>query len=817
MHAMIRGRSTSRTILLIGVFAIAWATQAHAQDGYQTPPAALVDLVDAPLAPGVSLSPDGTHLLLMTRQALPTIADLAKPELRLAGLRINPRNSGPSRTRYFTSLTFLSLSGGEETLVTGIPDRARISNVAWAPDSRHVSFTVTLRDRIDLYLAELSTARARKLIDRAVNAVYYGAVAWAPDGETLLVRTVEEDRGPAPEAPEVPSSPVIQENIGKVAPVRTYQDLLKNPHDVEVFAYFMRNQVLRVGIDGRVESFGEPGIITRTSHSPDGRYVLTYLVTSGRFPRRIEIRSASGDLVKLLDDLPLAEEVPTGSGSVATGKRSISWRQDADATLYWVEALDGGDSKVDAELRDEVFELAQPFEGAPTSLIQLPLRYAGTFWSSEGFALISETWRSTRTRRMYMVDLAHPGAAAKTIFDYSYEDRYNDPGSPQSATTPRGTRLLLTADGGSSIYLSGTGASPEGNRPFIRKMNLVDGQTEELFRSEAPYYERPVAWIDLEKGTLLTRRQSASEPPNYFVRDVNSGSIEAVTHFPHPYPELDAVTKEFIKFERADGVQLSATLYLPAGYDAATDGPLPTFLWAYPREFKSAAAAGQVSTSPYMFKRVSYSGAIAYVTQGYAILDNASMPIVGEGDEEPNDTFVKQLRMNAEAAVEEGARRGVVDPDRVAIGGHSYGAFMTANLLAHSDVFRAGIARSGAYNRSLTPFGFQAEPRTFWEAPEIYFAMSPFMNADKVNEPLLMIHGIADNNSGTFPIQSERFYHALKGMGKTVRLVMFPHESHGYRARESVLHTMWETLRWLETYVKNAPPRKVDVRDPMGD
>jgi dipeptidyl aminopeptidase/acylaminoacyl peptidase len=407
-----------------------------------------------------------------------------------------------------------------------------------------------------------------------------------------------------------------------------------------------------------------------------------------------------------------------------------------------------------------------------------------------------------------------PGGEPRLLFDLSYEDSYNDPGSPMTTSTPQGTRVLLTADDGQSIYLSGTGASPEGNRPFRRKMDLDTGETEELFRSAEPYYERPVTLLDPDEMTLLTLRETTTEPANYFVRDLKGGDATQLTHFPHPYPELADVQKEFITYPRADGVQLSATLYLPPGYDAERDGALPTFLWAYPREFKSADAAGQITDSPYTFKNMSYWGALPWVTRGYAVLDDASMPIVGEGDQEPNDTFVDQLVMSAQAAIDEGVRRGVVDPERVGVGGHSYGAFMTANLLAHSDLFRAGIARSGAYNRSLTPFGFQAEERTFWEAPEIYFAMSPFMHANDVNEPLLLIHGQADNNSGTFPIQSERFYNALKGHGQTARLVMLPHESHGYRARESILHMLWEMDNWLETYVKNTPS---SVTDPTGE
>ncbi|MCH8961438.1 MAG: S9 family peptidase, partial [Bacteroidetes bacterium] len=561
--------------------------------------------------------------------------------------------------------------------------------------------------------------------------------------------------------------------------------------------------------------------------SPSGEYVLveamhkpfSYLVPAYRFPNRIEVRDLDGNLVKEIADVPLAEGVPTAFGSVPTGIRSIDWRADDPATLYWAEALDGGDARAEAEYRDQVYMLEAPFDAEPTPLVKLPLRYGGVTWGDDDLALVSESWFSTRKRRVYVVDPSQPGQEPRVLFDLSTEDRYNNPGSPLRRQTEQGTSVLLTADDGQSIFLSGTGASPEGNRPFLRKMDLETGETEELFRSEAPYYEFPVTLLDPEAMHLMTRRESSTEPPNYFVRDLRSGSLTAATDFPHPYPELADIQKESIQYEREDGIPLSATLYLPAGYDAERDGPLPAFVWAYPREFKSARAAGQRSDSPYQFKRVSYWGAVPYVTQGYAVIDNASMPVIGEGEQEPNDTFREQLVANARAAIDEGMRRGVVDPERVAIGGHSYGAFMTANLLAHSDLFRAGIARSGAYNRTLTPFGFQREERLFWEAPEIYYYMSPFMHADKVNEPILLIHGEADNNSGTFPLQSRRYYSALKGLGKTARLVMLPHESHGYRARESIMHMLWETNRWLETYVKNAPPREqeVKVEGPIGD
>ena len=692
----------------------------------------------------------------------------------------------------------------------------------WSPDGRHVVFTHDTDTSIQLWIVDVASARARRLSNLEVNNASFGSpLSWAADGSALYVRAVPPSRGEAPVKPMVPAGPVIEENTGELAPARTYQDLLKNQHDEDLFEYYATSQLARVALDGSVAMLGEPSLIGRANPSPDGNYLLvattsrpfSYQVPASRFPNRIEVWDTSGNAVHEVANLPLQDRVPTSFGSVPEGVRSVSWRPDADATLYWVEAQDGGDAQASAEIRDKIFTHAAPFAGPAAELAALALRYGGVRWAEEGFGLVTENWFSTRQQRTYRFDSNDPGEL-ELLFDVSTEDRYNNPGQPMLRANDRGQAVLMTADGGRSIYLAGAGASPEGNRPFLRKRNLDTGAEEEFFRSEAPYYEGPVAL--LEDGRLLTRRESKDEPVNYFVRDLGRDRIAAVTAFPHPYPQFAGIRKEAIQYERDDGVPLSATLYLPADYDSDRDGPLPTFVWAYPTEFKSAAAAGQRRDSPYQFTRINYSGAVPYVTRGYAVLDNASMPVIGEGDAEPNDTFRPQLVANAKAAIDEGVRRGVVDPDRVAVGGHSYGAFMTGNLLAHSDLFRAGISRSGAYNRTLTPFGFQREERLFWEDPELYFDMSPFMHADKVNEPILLIHGEDDNNSGTFPIQSRRFYAALKGLGAVVRLVMLPGESHGYQGRESVLHVLWETDRWLEMHVKNAPKKTVTTTDDAG-
>ncbi len=788
---------------------------------YMMPPKAVADLIDAPYTPVASMSPDNEWMLLLDRPGLPSIEEVSQPELRLAGSRINPRTNGPSRGWYYNGLTIRKISDGSEKQVTGLPDRPRISDVGWSADGKYVSFVVTTADALELWLLDMKTAAANRLADVILNGASGNIYEWVSDKHILIAKIIPPDRGAPPTESLVPSGPVVQENIGRKAPTRTYQDLLENPYDEALFEYYMTSQLVRITLEGEVTPLGEPALISFAGPSPDGEYLLvetthrpySYTVPASRFPLKSEVWDMNGKPVFEIVDQPLADQIPIAYGSVRTGRREIGWRADADATLCWAEAMDGGDAGAEAEQRDRIFMLKAPFDEAPTPLITLALRCGGVTWGSDNTALVDEWWWKTRRERVWAVAPGKPEAAPRLIHDYSWEDRYNDPGTPMTQRTDRNTWVLQTADKGRKLFYRGNGASPEGDRPFLDELDLKTGKTERLFRSSEPYYESPVRLIDARKGLLVTRRESVSEPPNYFLRDLKTGQIDQLTFFPHPTPQLADVQKELIRYERADGLQLTGTLYLPPGY-SPDDGPLPMVMWAYPEEYKSADAAGQVKDSPYRFVRVGWWSPVIFLMQGYAVLDDPSMPVVGEGDVEPNDSFIEQLVSSAQAAVDEVVRRGVADPDRIAIGGHSYGAFMTANLLAYSDLFRAGLARSGAYNRTLTPFGFQSEDRTFWEAPEVYFTMSPFMHADKIDEPILLVHGDADNNSGTYPLQSERFFDALKGLGATVRLVMLPSESHSYQARESVMHLLWETCRWLDQYVKNAPPR--ESAEPVG-
>lgn len=809
--------------------------------GYRLPPQVLVDIIDAAPTPAVVLSPDRAWLLLLEQPGLPPIEEVAQPELRLAGLRLNPRTNGPSRDRNLSGLVLRRLEDGQERRITGLPPAAPITGVSWSPDGKRIACVVTLQDKLTLWAADLAGGQARSVTpaDMALNGAYGRPYDWLAGSDGFVVRAVPAGRGPAPAAPLVPAGPVIQENLGRKAPARTLQDLLQNPHDEALFEYYTTSRLALLDLEGKAVELGDPAIFRAVDPSPDGKFLLvemvhrpfSYSLQEDSFPLRVEIwdlrdisgkektpagvaRRVSPKIVHLAADLPLQDQVPIAFGSVPTGPREFTWRTDAPDELCWVEALDGGDGGAEADLRDRVFTLAAPFDGAPRPLITLGDRFGGVVWGNDDLALVSTWWWKTRNVKVWRVNPRDRDAEPDLLQDRSWQDRYSDPGQPLMHPGPFGRPVIL-ADGG-TIFLRGDGASPDGDRPFLDAYDLAGKSAVRLFRSEAPYYENPVDLIAVKERLLLTRRESQTMPPNYFLRNLDGGPPQQKTFFPDPAPQLAGIGKELIQYTRADGVKLTATLYLPAGYDKERDGPLPTLMWAYPTEFKSADDAGQVTDSPYRFTRVGWASPMLYLTQGYAVLDDPTMPIVGEGDIEPNDTFLQQLVSSAQAAVDEVVRRGVSDRDRIAIGGHSYGAFMTANLLAHCDLFRAGLPRSGAYNRTLTPFGFQSEERTLWEAPQVYFQMSPFMHADKIDEPILLVHGEADNNSGTFPMQSERMYGALKGHGATARLVLLPHESHGYRARESVLHLLWETVTWLDRYVKDAPPRTLATPEIQG-
>lgn len=802
------------TSIFIAVGALCIA--AAAQGSYKKPPANIQEILDAPAIPATSISPARDKIALLEPLRYPPISELAEPMLRLAGNRINPKTNSQHRTPYAVSVRLKNVSDGKETPVT-LPVGAKITSPQWSPDGRYIAVGNITSSGIELWLIDTATGKARKISDVMVNTAY-GGFNWE-DSDTLAATLVPQKRGPAPAYQDVtPLEPNIQETSGRSGQIATFQDLLKSPNDEKLFEYYATSQFALIDVNGKVREIGSPAIYDDVDVSPDGKYILvsriqrpfSYLFPSFRFPKKYEIWDTNGKLVKHLLDTPLIDNLPVQG--VQTGPRGYSWIPTESATLIWAEALDGGDPRTKAENRDRLMTLAAPFAGNATELLKTQHRFQGrAFGERDGLMFYYDYDRDTQRRRMFMTDYRNP-ATSKMIVDLNTRDRYNDIGQPVTRTLSNGGNVVRM--NGDHIFLTGAGASPEGDRPFFRKLNLKTLKTDEIFRSGVEDYEAFVAMIDDEGIGYITRKESPIDPPNLFIR-VNCpvGSLcktplvnRQITEFKDPTPQLRGIQKQLVTYKRADGVDLSFTLYTPPGYKPGTR--LPTVVWAYPLEFTDASTAGQVSGSTNRFTQIGGMSHLFFLLQGYAVLDNTTMPVVGD-PLTVNDTFVKQIVDSAKAAIEKGAEMGVVDPDRVGVGGHSYGAFMTANLLAHSDVFRAGIARSGAYNRTLTPFGFQSERRTFWEAPELYAKVSPFFVANKINEPILLIHGEADNNQGTFPMQSERMFAAIRGNGGTARLVMLPLESHGYSAKESIEHTLFEMIDWFDKHVKNAKPKTV--------
>jgi dipeptidyl aminopeptidase/acylaminoacyl peptidase len=785
---------------------------------YQLPPKHVIDAFDAAPLPQAILSPSKQTLALLYRRPYPTIAELSRPMLRLAGARINPKTNGAHLTPRIYGITFKRISDGAETKVV-VPPQANLGNVRFSPDGKRVSFLHTRPDRVELWVADVATGRARSVtgLDR-LNQTAGDPCDWLQDSVHVICEIVPAGRGVPPVEPAVPSGPNIQENQGKPAPAPTFEDLLKTAHDDNLFEYYFTSQLAFYNIESaRKTLIGRPAIFDGVTPSPNGEYLLisklkrpfSHLLPMSGFAEDVEVWTRRGEFVHKLADIPSREGIPING--VQTGPRGHQWRQDKPATIVWIEAQDGGDLRNKAAIRDKVLSLSAPFNTAQNELAKTEWRYAGLAFTEKGIGLLSESDRATRRIRTWILE---EGAQPRKLWERRQDAAYENPGTPVTRRDAGGGGGFGGGGGngpiiqkGDSIYLTGAGASPEGDRPFLDRLNLKTLEKERLFRSDSKSYETVVAPLDDDAKAFLTRFESQKDAPNYFVHDTVGNTTKPVTDFKDPQPQLRGVTRQFITYERKDGVKLSGTLFLPPGYKPGTR--LPVIMWAYPREFGDADAASQITGSANRFTLVSGYSHLFLLLSGYAVLDNPTMPIIGAG-ETANDKYVEQLVSSAEAAIDKVVDMGVGDRDRIGVGGHSYGAFMTANLLAHSRLFRAGFAESGAYNRSLTPFGFQSERRTFWEVPQLYARMSPFWHANKIKDPILLMHGEQDDNSGTFPIQSERFYLALKGQGATVRYVTLPYEAHGYAGRETLLHVLAERINWFDKYVKNAGPRGKD-------
>jgi dipeptidyl aminopeptidase/acylaminoacyl peptidase len=787
--------------------------QVNAQESviYQQPVQEILDLVDVPRAPSVLIDEGRNYMILLSRNAYKSIAELSKEELRLAGLRIDPKTNIGSRVTYFNNLKIKPLKKKSDIIeVKGIPDNAKLTNFNWSPDQQKIALTNTTTNGVEVWVLDLATAVVTKLTSDNVNANVGDVINWFDDGQSLLVKIVSKSRRALVNTKTaIPTGPTISVNDGKKAQNRTYQDLLKNKNDEYNFEQLALSEIYKVSLDGNMEKWLENDIYTTVDFSPDGNYVLvktvekpfSYLVPYRRFPSKTTVYTKVGEKVETVLEVPLIEDLPKGFMSVRKGKRDFLWRKDKPATLVYTKALDGGDPENKVAFRDEVFEINFPFKGNDKSILKTINRMYNIDWGNNSLAIAQDYWWNTRNTKTYIFNPSDSSQEPKILTDRNYQDKYSDPGNFVTERNSMGSTILALSN--NNAYLLGDGFTENGQFPFLDQVNLNDSKKKRIYQSKYTDKVEDLRNYYPAKNELLVRIESPTEYPNYSFRDVNRNKLNQITFFENPFLSIQNVHKEVINYKREDGLDLSGTLYLPIGYDVNSKEKMPMIMWAYPTEYKDKSSAGQITQNSNEFTYPYYGSMIYWVTRGYVVLDDASFPIVGEGEEQPNDSFREQLVANAKAAIDAVDKLGYIDRNRIAVGGHSYGAFMVANLLSHSDLFAAGIARSGAYNRTLTPFGFQSEERNYWESPEVYNTMSPFMHADKMNYPLLLVHGEADNNSGTYPMQSERYFNALKGLGATVRLVILPKESHGYRSKESILHLLWEQDEWLEKYVKN--------------
>lgn len=791
---------------------ISSAIYAQVDKNYQKPPKEILDLVEAPPAPSVIIDDKGENVILLYRDSYKSIAELSETEMRLGGLRINPKTNIGSRTNYYNNIEIKKATDKNSKQVTGLPKNARLSNFSWSPNQKMIAFLHTGQEGVEAWVLNIENKSAKKLTNATVNANMGDVINWFKDSSSLLVKMLPNNRKELINTAEaVPTGPTISVSDGEKAQNRTYQDLLKNPNDEANFEQLALSEIKKVSVTGEISNFLPTAMYRSISFSPNGDYILvseikkpfSYLVPYYRFPYNETVYDNNGKVVTVINEVPLDEVRPKGFMATRTGKRNFSWRNDKPATLYWVEALDEGDPENEVDYRDVVYQVEAPFTGKGKEILKTKNRFSGITWGDDKNAIAYDYWWNDRNTKTYLFNPSNMSEKPVIIFDRNYQDRYSDPGNFVT-TRNKFNRSVLELNN-QTAYLMGEGYSKEGQFPFVDEFNLKNKKTKRVYQSSyTDKKENLYDAIDMKKGKILVRIESQNEYPNYYFRNINKKEdLTPVTSFENPFKSLQNVHKEVITYKRDDGLELEGTLYLPVGYDKDKKEKKPMILWAYPREFKDKSSASQNTTNPNEFIYPFWGSPIYWVTQGYVVLDDAAFPIVGEGDEEPNDTFRSQLIANAKAAIDAVDDMGYIDRNRVAVGGHSYGAFMVANLLSHSDLFAAGIARSGAYNRTLTPFGFQSEERSYWDSPETYYTMSPFMHAEKMKTPLLLIHGEADNNSGTYPLQSERYFNALKGLGATARLVMLPKESHGYRAKESILHLLWEQDTWLDTYVKN--------------
>ena len=750
---------------------------------YREPPPRIAKILTATAPPEVLLHTSSQQVALLYQQDLVSLDTLARPFLGLAGFRMDPAPQTVRRDPMLDRIEIVPLGGNATPVVWQPQAGASLAYVSFSPDGKRLAGVEVAADAASLRIFDIEEQTVTTL-PIAVNSVW-GAPCFWQDSESLICRVVPADRG---NPPARKPRPTILEHRGGLAPTMTYTNLLTDACDEALFEHYFTADLAHVHISGTYDLIdGTRGLLSEVLVSPNRQYAIivrikrpySRIVPASRFPRDIEI----WDLKKgvKLRALSLPNDGAQPARGFPEGPRQFEWRPGEPASLGYVER----DTSIPGRPADRWMALDPPFIGAPRQMVRSDKTIDMFGWTTGGTPYYTTLGRDNRKVQIFII---RPGGKA-LMWEGEVEDRLSNPGHP--LRTNGETGAVVERMGG--VFFAGDGFSKEGPQPFLERFDLNTGEKTRLRTSSPDEIETTLAVLDDTGETLLTQRETETIP--FSLRIVRNGKIETIWQCPHPYPELKQIQRRYLEYKRKDGVALFGTLYLPPGYRG--EGRLPTVMWIYPTQYSDATYAEAPHEKSHRFFRVKGPSPMIFPLAGYALLLNPSMPIIGDRMN-ANDQYLSQLEASAEAAVEALVSRGVADPDRIAIAGRSYGAFSAANLLAHTRLFRTGIAMSGAYNRTLTPFGFQDERRSFWKATDVYARMSPFYYADRIEAPLLLIHGEDDENPGTSPIQSKRFFHALVGNGNPVRYVALPHEGHTYHAKESVLHIAQEMLDWLE-------------------
>ena len=807
---MNRNRPKSRNLRIVQLFIILLlGLNLFASDSvYQLPCERIVEIFDRPLHPLVSVLHGQDKMMSYDLSIYIPLEWLAQEVVHYGEINIYSRSRSRPRVNFHSGIHVVDISSATKGLEETSFHSTRLDlpkNSAFGGGmpsfSGHALFTIEyLYDRMVLWHVDTSTYETRVLLDGGLTQVTNSVASWFPDNVNLLVSLIPENMEKPELASNVPTGPIIRETTGRESRIITRPNLIQDSHEEALFEYYATTQlgVLNT-ITGELRRIGSPGVITSTLVSPNSRFVLVHehikpfskTVAYWHFPSRWYVY----DLVENREiELVRHPQAVPQFGRVQTGKRWFSWHPLMDASLIYVEALDGGESNAPATYRDDIRLLNHPFRGNGRRLFRTAQRLQEISFIDRDTYILSEfEWRTNTT----ITTLVNSRNRRHQISRRHIRAIYDSPGSPVTYTTNRGQTLVLRQ--GNYIFFIGDGVSRDSRVPFVDKLNVNTFVRQRIVEFDEEDFVQILDFYNNNPERLLILRQNRTTPNNMFLVNLADNTEIALTQIVDNVPELTNLPTRVIRYMREDGVQLSGLLYLPANFDGSER--IPLLMSAYPREFIDAATASQIVNQDNRFVRPFGSSNLYMCLDNVAVLVNAAFPIIGD-TETANNTFIEQSIMNARAAIDYLYEEGIIDRDKVVISGHSYGAFMVLNMLAHSDLFAGGIAQNGAYNRTLTPFGFQSERRSLWQARDTYINLSPFLFANQIQAPLLLIHSTEDTNPGTFPLQSRRLFEALEGLGKTARYVQLPLEGHNYRARETHLHLLWEYQKFFDDFIR---------------